>query len=351
MKLPTRILIIRLGALGDIVHTLPILDPLRREIPDAYIAWMAEDTWAPLLTHHTLIDEVIAIPKKRWRAGFLRPWNWLDTLSEVLDKRRDVVANRFDMAVDFQGNLKSGSIIVFCGARERIGYGRAGSRELNPIFLTRRVPFGENRIHRSEKALQLVRSVVGEAEYKRPDIPTSLEDDRFARAAVGDRRGRPVVAIHPATSSFGAVKRWPIESFAAVGDALAEKHGASVFVTWGPGEKDLAEQVSRAMSRPARVSPETRELGQLVALLRECDLFIGSDTGPLHIASAVGTPVVAIFGPKDPAVYGPRGAPHRIVRVDLPCSPCTKRKCDNPICMTSITPEAVTAAAAELLAP
>ncbi|NOZ22372.1 MAG: glycosyltransferase family 9 protein [Planctomycetes bacterium] len=350
MALPRRILIIRLGALGDIVHTLSVLRPLHDRIPDAYIAWMVEDTWADLLRGHPLIDGIITIPKRRWRSGFLRPWQWLETMGDVLAKRRDIVARRFDLTIDFQGNLKSGSIAVWCGARERLGYAYSNSRELNPIFMTQRAMVEDGTIHRSEKALRLVREVVGECAYSPPDLPTSMADRAFAEGVMVGVGKRPVVAIHPATSSFGALKRWPIASYAAVGDVLTREDGAAILITWGPGEEELAKELSKTMEEPAVVSVETKRLGQLVALLRECDLFIGADTGPLHIASAAGTPVVALFGPKDPAIYGPRGpAGARVVQADVPCRPCTKRKCPDPICMTELSPEAVLAAARELL--
>ncbi|MEW6357726.1 MAG: glycosyltransferase family 9 protein [Planctomycetota bacterium] len=349
MPLPRKILIIRLGALGDIVHTLPVLRPLRDRIPDAHIAWMVEDAWADLLRGHPLIDEIITIPKRRWRSGFLRPWQWLETAGDVLAERRRIAARRFDLTIDFQGNLKSGSIAVFCGARERLGYAHSDSREMNRIFMTRCIMVDDRRLHRSEKCLRLLSGVIGECAYAPPDLPTSPEDAAFAEESIARIGKRHVVAIHPATSSFGAVKRWPVASYAAVADALAQKDRATILITWGPGERELAEDLAAAMKAPATISPETKSLGQLVALLRRCDLFIGADTGPLHIAAALGTPTVAIFGPKDPVVYAPRGSKVRVVRLDLPCSPCTKRTCPDPICMTELRPEAVLSAAREMI--
>lgn len=349
MILPNRLLIIRLGALGDIVHTLPALKPLRAALPGAHIAWMVEEPWAELLDGHPLLDEVIAIPKKRWRAGLLRPWRWPGTLGDILSKRRRVLASRFDLILDFQGNLKSGIIAVLCGGRERLGYAHSDSREWNALFMTRRVRVGPNGVHRSERCLDLVREVAGDCCYSRPDLPRRPADERFAEGFMAGISGRPIVALHPATSSFGAFKRWPVASFAAVGDTLAERRKATILITWGPGERGLAEKVARTMKAPALLAPETQRLGQLVALLRRCDLFIGADTGPTYIASALGTPVVALFGPKDPAIYGPREQPSRVVRADVPCSPCTKRKCRDRICMKAITPEAVLEAAEALL--
>jgi ADP-heptose:LPS heptosyltransferase len=157
------------------------------------------------------------------------------------------------------------------------------------------------------------------------------------------------VSIHPGTSEFGAFKRWPGPSYAALADRLTAELDASVVVTWGPRERGVAEDVIRQMTRQGILGPQTRSVKDLSALLEHVDLFIGGDTGPMHIASAMGTPVVAIFGPKDPAIYGPYGEKRLIVRKDLPCSPCTKRRCDNPICMTSVTPDDVLEAARRAL--
>ncbi len=148
------------------------------------------------------------------------------------------------------------------------------------------------------------------------------------------------------TSRFGEYKRWPVERFNEVIRLLNER-GFGSLVTWGPGERELAE--SAAAGTSAAVSPETRSIADLAALLSLCDAFIGSDSGPAVLAAAVDTPPVTLFGPKDPAVYAPRHPRTRVVEVPMACRPCSKRSCDDPKCMTHITVRQVADAALALL--
>jgi ADP-heptose:LPS heptosyltransferase len=163
--------------------------------------------------------------------------------------------------------------------------------------------------------------------------------------------GRPAVAIHPGVSGFGAIKQWDPERFGRTAIRLAREHGARCLVTWGPGERELALRVVEAAEGCAALGPETGSILELAALYEACDLVIGADTGPLHLAAALGIPVVGLYGPKDPAVYAPwdarTGAAARVVRRPVYCSPCRRRTCSNVICMPAIQVGDVVAAARE----
>jgi ADP-heptose:LPS heptosyltransferase len=153
-----------------------------------------------------------------------------------------------------------------------------------------------------------------------------------------------VVAVHAGTSRFGAFKRWDEKRYAEVCFELKPRFSMIPLLTYGPGEKELVERVNFLSGNACIIAPRLRGLKELAYLLRKCSLFIGADTGPLHIAAAVGTPVIAIFGPKDPQIYAPNCENCIIVRKDIPCSPCEKRSCSHASCMKAITAEDVLAA-------
>ncbi len=347
---PRRILIVRLSALGDVVCTLPALTSLRKGYPDAHIAWLVEDRSGDLLKDHPLLDELIVFPRSRWQQTFSQRVGHWRTLADCYQFFSGLRSRRFDTAIDFQGNAKSGFLTYVSGARLRVGFDRRNSTEGNFVFINRRVPIANPYIARTQKYLELAHAVGG-APGRMPAVLATWRDES-AKAAAFFRRAalrRPVVVIHPGTSEFGAFKRWPPERFGELARRLARHHKASILITWGPRERTLAAKVAATAGRAATLSMPTRSLRELAELLRRADLFIGADTGPMHIAAAVGVPVVALFGPKDPVLHRPYTQRSRIVRAGVECSPCTKRTCNDVRCMTAITVDMVLAAARELL--
>jgi len=345
----SRVLIVRLGAIGDVVNTLPALSALREALPHAHVAWVVEPAAASLLQGHSMVDEVIVVPRSRAGRGLRRA---LDVLSAVRAAGDTLGPRRFDLVVDFQGNLRSGLVVRRTRAPLRVGYARGSCREGNWLFTNRRVAAPLRDGHRVERALALLMGLelqIGPS--PRPVIPEDPDAERRAEEFAGGLRGggRRVIAIHAGTSEFASYKQWPASRYIELVPRLCAEMGAAVVLTWkGEGEREAAEAIAGA-AEGAVVAPETNSLLELAALLRRCDLFIGSDSGPLHLASAVGTPVVALFGPKDAAVYGPYYGRSKVVEVDLPCRPCKRRRCRDPRCMTQITSRQVFAAAKELL--
>ena len=352
MPKPNRILIVRLSALGDVVNTLPALTALRRGHPKAHIAWLVEDRAADILHSHPLLDEVIIFPRLKWQQSFsLRRGRWR-TLADCYQFFSALRARRFDIAIDFQGNAKSGFLSYMSGAKIRLGFDRRNSSEGNIVFTNRRVPIANPHINRAEKYLVLARAVGGSmAPWAPAVLPTWPAEAAAAKALLREAgvRRRPLIALHPGTSEFGAFKRWPPERFGQLARRLARRWNAGILVTWGPRERPLAVQVASAAGRSAVVSPPTHSIRELAELLRQADLFISADTGPMHVAAALGVPVVALFGPKDPVLHGPYGEKTRVVRAGVACSPCSKRACDDVKCMRSITLEMVMAAVEDLL--
>jgi lipopolysaccharide heptosyltransferase II len=238
---------------------------------------------------------------------------------------------------------------MLSGATDRIGFARGHCREMNWLFNNITALPSSKRLLRAEKAAALAQAV--EPELKLRPV-TLAEDERnvarvtqFLQTLPGNG---PLVVLHPGTSAFGRFKRWPAARFGETAARLQRDLGTRCVVTYGPGEEALASEVVSASSGAVHLPPQFT-LGELIELLRRASVVIGADTGPLHLGALLQRPIIAIFGPKDPAIYAPYGTRSEIVRADLPCSPCTKRKCDHVRCMECISVEDVAAAAERLL--
>jgi lipopolysaccharide heptosyltransferase I len=318
MSPPGRVLLVRLSAIGDVVNTLPAVSLLRRARPDVFLGFAVEDRARDVIAGHPLIDRVHVFPRRRWRAllGRPDPRGWATLVREVRAYAAELRAERYDAVLDVQGNLKGAVHALACGAPRRIGFARGYDYELNHLLSTEQVTPPADRPHRVEKFASLVRALGVEGEpgaYVLPDDPDArrrveqyLTEERLAPGAF--------VVVHPGTSDHGADKRWPAERFAALARLVRERLARDVVVTWGPGEEDLARAVCGAAGGAARLGPRTASLLELAELVRRAAVFVSADTGPMHLAAAVGTTCVALFGPKDPAVYRPYGPRHVVLR-------------------------------------
>jgi lipopolysaccharide heptosyltransferase I len=334
-----RILIVRLSALGDVVHVLPLLDALRRARPAAHIGWLVEEKAASLLAGHPQIDRLWVAP--RWEAQ--RLWQerrFAAAGARLLGAARELRAARYEITLDAQCNLRSAAWAWLSGARRRIGfappYAREGAQWLSTELVGAPVG-GQLKVHRN---LELLKALGIDTRDARAvlDLPESA---REAAAPLHARPGgAPLIALHPGVSGFGDFKRWSPERFAALARQLREERAARCLVTWGPGEQGLARSVVEAADGAAELAPESRSLLELAAFYEACDALVASDTGPLHLAAALGVPSVGLYGSKDPAIYGPwngrTGLPETAVWKNVHCSPCTLRRCSNVICMPAI---------------
>lgn len=337
-----RILIVRLSALGDVVHALPLLDALRRARPGAEIGWLVEEGAASLLEGHPQIDRLWVAPRQAARA-LRRERRYGAAVSRLWGVLRELRGARYDLVIDAQCNLRSALWSRLSGAPVRIGFAPPYTKEKAHWLSTLRVPApvgGESKAHRNLRLLAPL-GIDGSDARPRLDLPQASRE--FARRALEDderRHDRPRVALHPGVSGFGAIKQWAPERFAALARSLRAERDATSLVTWGPGERALAEQVVEASEGAARLAPQTRSVLDLCALYETCDVVVAGDTGPLHLAAALGVPVVGLYGPKDPVVYGPidgrTGAPATTVWKRVHCSPCRLRQCPDVICMPAI---------------
>jgi len=345
-----RIAIVRLSALGDVINTLPALTALRRARPRAHIAWIVEAASAGLLEGHPLLDERIVLDRKAWAARLKRLRGVGTVVGEARQLSAKLRAGAFDAAIDFQGNFRSGLATALTRAPLRVGLARKDGKELNHLFTTRHVELPRGPLHRAERGRLMLQALGIDTADAAPVVPATDADRARIDGFLADCGLEPggFAAVHFGTSEFGSYKKWPAARWSEVATRLADELGLRVVLTHGPGETEEAAAIARGASPEAVVAPglSLRELGEL---FRRCRLFLSPDTGPMHLASAVGAPVVALFGPKDPRVYGPCFGPRAIVEKPLECRPCRKRSCDDPKCMLAIAPDDVVGAAEELI--
>jgi lipopolysaccharide heptosyltransferase I len=331
-------LVVRLSSLGDVLFALAVVDRLFRSRRASSIHFLVEDRFAEIPAAHPAVDEVLVVPRRQGTVAVLAHIARLRT-------------RRFDAVIDLQGNAKSAIHLLALRSSRRIGFARAAGREGNFVTLHDRVSPPPEAIHRVDRFLALL-GPLGIAAAREAPIPFALPTESEERAqAIASRAGtRPLVVLHPGTSEFGAFKRWEPARFGELARELARARSASCIVTGGPGEDALVEGVVRASSGAASWAGRLPSLLDLTALLARADLVVAGDTGPLHLANRMGAPVVGLFGPKDPARYGPAFPPSSVVRrADVPCSPCTRRWCEAPACMAAIGVDVVLEASLDLL--
>ena len=340
---PKNILVVRLGAMGDIIHVIPAVKNVREALPASKITWLVEDKIKDLVEMVPEVDEVLVFPRKRWQSWLLRPERYFQFISEMFAFFKQLNMKRYDIVLDFHGNFKSGLLGYLSAAKIRVGFSRGYCKEFNYIFTNVHVTPRQKTMHRIEKYLSLVQGLGIEADYKKPvfSVPeqdNDYIDDFILKNHLGQKR---LAIIHPGTSLFGKYKRWPTEKYARLSDKLIADFGYAVVFTWSGPEYNIAEDIRSHMHFPAIIACKTASVKQLVALLQRADIYIGGDTGPTHLASCLGIPTIAVFGPKDPVVYAPYDENASVVRKDIHCSPCEKRRCDHITCIHSITPDDV----------
>lgn len=311
-----RFLLIRLSAVGDVINTLPTLSLLRRARPQAWIGFVVEDRAQDLLLGHPMVDHVHVFPRKRWREMLSRPARWPALMREVRSYREELRRAAYDVSLDVQGNLKGGLHAIVSGAPRRIGFARGYDREANHRISNEHVVPPADRPHRVDKFASLLGPLGIKGSDREWEFPPLGEADRAIERALfpsgpGESPERLVI-LHPGTSVAGASKRWPTSCFAALARWIGEEQGCRIVVTWGPGEEDMAREIEAAAAG-AESGPPTRSLLELLALVRRASVFVSADTGPMHLAAACGVPCVALFGPKDPAVYAPWGSGHEVI--------------------------------------
>ncbi len=335
-----KILIVKLSSLGDVIQTLPVLSPLKQTFPDSYITWLVEEDTAPLLVDHPLIDKVIVFPKNTWRGALTRIGTIPRCLGEMGRFMRQLRADHYDLVIDFQGLLKSGALTGLARAARKRGF--SPTKEGSHRFLTERLPYPSSPMHSVDRYLMLVTSLG--CTCQSPEFPVPIR--QVHRSAVWNfleehniEFDRPLVLLHPGTR--WETKMWEENKWAALADMLNAGHDCDTVFTGSQIEASLLDRIAGSMRTRALNSAGMWSLNELAFLQTQADVVVTPDSGPMHLAASVGTPVVALFGPTDPARTGPYGSCHTIITRDMDCRPCFKRQCASKRCMTEITPEEV----------
>jgi lipopolysaccharide heptosyltransferase I len=315
---PRRILIIKPSAIGDVVHTLPILNLLRRRWPDAHLAWLVTPACAGLLEGHPQLDDVIRFDRRRFGRGWRDPGSAHALWAFIRDLRR----RNFDLVLDLQGLFRSGFFAWQTRAPVRVGFAKA--RELAHLFYTHRVHVGTTEQHAIDRYLKMAAEVgcdPGPVEF----IFHVTDADRAHVDSLVGNLG-PFAVVFPGTN--WPTKRWPIERFAALPQRLRDRFGLATVAAGSPDEVQLCSAVGGAVNTAGKTN-----LRQLVALLERASLVIANDSGPMHIAAALGRPLVTLFGPTNPVRTGPYRRVDTVLRLDIPCSPCYSRRCSHQSCL------------------
>ena len=343
---PQRVLILRPGALGDIIRTLPALQSLRARFPAARLEWAVYESWKALLTGHPDLDEILVVRRRRRshdrEAGTvpLPPGQLI----------RELRSRKYDLTLDFQGTLRSGLLAWLSGCSRRYGFSRRFSREGNFLFNNHRVHLPSPLLHRVEKNLALVRAVGAPARLDPIRLPIEATAEESARrwlAGLGTA-DRPVFLLIPGTSPRQPYKRWPPVHYARLAHLL-ELGGGFPVVGWGPGEQDIARRIGEDSAGAARILPPSG-LSEMAAVMLLSACVVAGDTGPMHLASALSVPVVALFGGTDPRLNGPWGSRHRILDGCPRPAGRRYRKRRGDRFLASVLPETVAATVLDLVA-
>ena len=354
------ILIVKLSAIGDVVHTLPSLAALRKLYPQASITWVIEEAAADLINGHPDLDHVLVSHRKRWMRELKK--GHLKTIKEIHQFIKELRSCHYDLVIDFHGLLKSSLIVFLASAVRKIGYD--SMQELSGLFVKEKV-FQDMDKHAVDRYLDLVRYLG----YRDVATPSGNSCDAVVAAENCQKKAEFVIPISDAqekkvmhlldcqglTEKFVAVnptalwetKLWKDQGFANLCDRIVKDLRLPIVFTGS--HKEEINRIQSLMSAPSVNLAGATSLRELACLYRRATLVITTDTGPMHIAAAMETPVLALFGPTDALRTGPYGLRHRVVSMDIPCRPCFRKKCSTLDCMQRITVVEVYQAVRDLL--
>lgn len=324
-------LIVKLSSIGDVVQTLPALYSLRKSLgKKAELDWLVEEPSSSILKGNPLIDNLFVVKNR----------GWTKDLSANLKTARLLASRKYDMVLDFQGLLKSGVWVRAAKGARSIGFSNA--RELSSIFLTEKLPPYDPDTHAVDRYLKLA-AYAGGAQGKAVFQLNITKEDREKVLGILTQRGMDAAAkarfFVIAPQARWETKLWDDHSFARLAKTAIERFGVYAVLAGSEKDKKRYEAICREAGPKAISLAGLIDLKGLAALMGLCLFAITVDTGPMHIAAAAGAKVIALFGPTAPWRTGPYGKGHIIIRTGIPCSPCFKKKCPDPLCMSGIKVE------------
>ncbi len=335
-----KILIIKLSAIGDVLHALPALEAIKKEAPGAFIGWLVDEKAADVLRYHPLIDRLYILPSKRW----LKNGNFIHSYPQLKGFFQTVRKEGFDVGIDMQGLLKSAVCSYLSGSRLRIGFHKDDCREQLSAFLHHK----HSALSYREKHV-ILRNLSPLAELFSGftpsfDIPYRLYLPDKSRVMpqqwLEKHRLEPCSYYLINPGGGWETKQYPAELYSAVADEVLHRYNLKGVLLWGPGEKHLAEAVHALAPVSTLLSPPTRLL-EMAALQEDALFFLGPETGPLHIADALHIPSVVLYGPSDIEKNRPVCSESVAVMPDIECGGCYMRKCSLLTCHEMMTPHLV----------
>ena len=299
-----RILIIRFSAIGDVVRVLPALHALRDAFPHAQIDWAIEPKSLDVITDHPALDQIHV---------FERPeglWQGARIFKEFCTTIKN---NRYDMVLDFHGILKSGLVLRASRAKDRYAFAPPRAQEMSHRFANHLVDLPSTQMNRIRENLAMSQAVGADGTNLDViiSVPEDTQDTIEAYIHKEFQSGKQLVAVHAPVDR--PEKQWPLENYAALVDLLLADGRFEVLLTWGPGQRDIAATVQEMAKRNPHIAPETPDLKHYAWLVKQCDLYFGGDTGPLHIASAMDVPIVTVFGGTSPTKHHPMRLPSKVL--------------------------------------
>ncbi len=333
-----RILLVKLSSFGDVIHALPTLEALRALYPQGHITWLVEDSFAPLLAGHPALDEVWPIPRLRFHRRALG--REASALTAIVRRLR---SQPLDLVIDLQGLLKSAIWVALAKSPRKIGY--YGTREGSYLALTEKLPRYDPDRHAVLRYLNVARYLGA------PEAAPLFRLEHLLTGPgklLGETMTRPYAVLHP--GARWATKLWPAASWARLAEWLS-KQGLAVVLTGNLEDRPLATALLGECQAPIINLAGCTTLRELAAMLGGAVFAVTADTGPMHLAAALGTRVAALFGPTAPWRTGPFGEGHEVVRTGLDCSPCFRRQCPDPKCLTELPVEMAMAACEKILSP
>jgi len=335
-----RILLIQPSRIGDIIFSLPTLSALRRTFPRARITWLVDDRCQDLVEGHPDLDEVLVVPFKAIEEA-LKKRDWKGVGQTFSRLKRELRSRSFDLSIDLHGLAKSALLVWMAGARFRIGSANTTGMKECSGFFSREIPPRPQDRHTVERNLSVIDFLGGatrEAQFQLTISEAARSQVQEILVSAGRREQERLVVIHSGAGWLS--RRWPADRFAELINTLGLTPGLQLAVIGGAAggspESRLFEQLFSMIRVPVINLVNRLSLKQLIALLKETDLFIGNEAGPLHLAAALDRPVVAIIGPTRPELTGPFGPKALIIRKPVSCSPCRERNCSELTCMKAI---------------
>ena len=336
-----KILIVKTSAIGDVTHTMPALNAMRHKYPNAHITWLIEEASADVIKNHKSIDRVLVSKRKTWIKNF-KKGHFLKTLKEIIKFIKQLRDTEYDLVIDFQSLLKSGILIWLTKGKIKAGFGRGMEHsEHSYIFLNKRLPAVDMNIHAVNRELILIKGLGIDTKEIIFDFPINEDNIKQADKLLAENgidANDKIIAINPMAK--WETKLWDKRKFSIIADRLIEK-GYKIYFTGSKEDYSYINEIQKLMRNSSLNFAGKTNLKSLAALYKKSDLVVTTDTGPMHIAAAIQTPVVAIFGPTAPWRTGPFGDIHHVIRVDTHCNPCFKRQCHNPMCMKKISEDMV----------